>query len=692
MATALGLAAKDRATILADEIVYERGGNELSAAGNVEVYFQGRLLQTRSLQYRQGIVTAVGPMTLTDGTGAIIVAEYGRLDDEFKTGVLRGIEILLDERLQFAGESVEFKDERYVLLRNATVTACKVCEPGEAPVWHFRSRAIVLDREQGQIYMRDAKFVLGNTHLITFPTLQFPAPSVRRRSGLLAPRLDYSSGRGLTVGAPYYQTLGDHADITLTPFFNSGGQHYFGLEARRRFRRGWVDLDATIAPPFADSGSVRGHAELYGGWDLGKGFELTFSANRPSDSNYLADYGISSDASAESRIAVSRRTQNTYLQGQSTDIVRLDDPATAGLYPHRLHDVFWRGRTAASGLGGTLGLSLRARMHNRRTGTPDRPLGVSQLTAESDWKRRWTTPSGLVFSTAAAATLDSFGVSGEQTHDFDRRTVRISGVTAFGLSYPLIRSAEHTSDLLEPFAQVVWSPVRSGDEVPIGESRFVEFDTANLRSLDRFSGRDRNEHGIRLNAGLKHTRQVADSYDLELMFGRVLRPRDYGQFTGPSGLSGRNSDFVASADVSFSGGMGLRQSLVMDDNFDASKGSTQLSYDNTLYAVAIGYSHLEQDEAEGMTDDVNSLTAAFKVGLQGNWSAVSDLNLDLDKKADSKVEFGVVYNHQCLDFSAKLEHTLRTATTPVANNKFSLTFSLGGFSDSGRSLPAACVG
>ena len=54
MATALGLAAKDRATILADEIVYERGGNELSAAGNVEVYFQGRLLQTRSLQYRQG--------------------------------------------------------------------------------------------------------------------------------------------------------------------------------------------------------------------------------------------------------------------------------------------------------------------------------------------------------------------------------------------------------------------------------------------------------------------------------------------------------------------------------------------------------------------------------------------------------------------------------------------------------------
>ena len=691
-ASALSLAAKERATILADQIAFERGGNALSAVGNVEVFFQGKLLQASALQYRQGMVTAEGPMTLTDGAGSIIIAKYGQLDDEFKTGVLQGIELLLDDRLQFAGESIEFKDERYVLLRNASVTTCSVCKPGEAPVWHFRSRVVVHDREEHQIYMRDAKFLVGNTHLFTFPMLRIPAPSVRRRSGLLTPRLKFSTARGLTVGTPLYQTLGDHADITLTPFFNSSAKHYIGLEARRRFRRGWIDFNGTLAPPAADNASLSGHAELYGGWDLGGGFELSFSGKKPSDRNYLADYGISSESSARSRVGVSRRTRNTYMQGQTTYITRLDDPSTAGLYPHRIHEVFWRGRTSVPGLGGAAGLNLSAQMYNRRTATADRPLGVSQLTAEGDWKRRWTLPSGLVFSAATGAALDSFGVSSEPTNDFERRIVRFSGVTAFELSYPLIRSRGRTSDLLEPFAQLVWSPVYSGSAIPVGPSQFVEFDATSLRSLDRFSGRDRSEQGLRLNTGVKHSRQVADSYDLELTFGRVLRPRDYGQFTDASGLSGRYSDFVASADVSFSGGMGLRQSWVMDEELDVSKGSTQLSYDNTLYAVAIGYSHQEQDEAEGMSDDINSLTAGLKVGLHGDWSAISDLSLDLDRKADSRVEFGVVYSHQCLDFSAKFERTLRTMSDPDPSSKFSMTFSLGGFSDPGRSEPAACTG
>ncbi len=51
-----------------------------------------------------------------------------------------------------------------------------------------------------------------------FPRLRLPDPTVDRQTGLLVPKLINSSRIGNGIKVPYFIALGDHADVTLTPF------------------------------------------------------------------------------------------------------------------------------------------------------------------------------------------------------------------------------------------------------------------------------------------------------------------------------------------------------------------------------------------------------------------------------------------------------------------------------------------
>ncbi len=691
LACGAALAEPDRTTILADRISYHENTGELVASGSVEVYFQEFLLQARQLHYRRGVMTADGPLTLTDSRGTVAVADFVHLDENLKTAVLHGVEMLIDSHMQIAAGNLEAKDARYVLLRNALVTACRTCADKDPPIWHFRSRSAVLDRKEQEIYMRDLEFVLGGTSLFSLPWIRLPEPSVKRKSGFLIPRVSYSSVRGFTVSVPYYQTLGDHADFTVTPYINSESSHYAELETRRRFRRGWIDVRGSIALGSDPKPSIRGHVNSVGGWNLGSGFKLSFNGTKVTDHSYLDEYDFSKEDAYANAIGVTRRSAGAFFEYETSQIVQLSLAEADETMPRLVHQAFWRGRTTPPGIGGTAGLEMGALWLDRRVSAPDRPRTVSRVSASADWNRSWNSKSGLIVTYAASVSADSYRMNPEALN-YDDEAIRWSGVTAVDFSMPLVRHGSARADLLEPFLQFVWSPEPGGAAVPNEDSRFVEFDATNLRSLGRFPGRDRREAGLRLNAGVKHTASVDESYDLELVLGKVFRQADNKQFTEASGLAGKASDFVASADLRLNGGIGLEQSLVADGSFQVSKATSRLTYDSEKFGFGLGYTTIAHDAGKGMTGDARSVIAGVQVGLADGWKLASDVNLDLDRKAESNVGLGLEFNRQCLGFTAKMERTLRTEDVPESKNQFSVLFSLGGLSGPAQKSPAACAG
>ncbi len=686
--------ADERATILADKISFSEQKNQLTAVGSVEVYFQDKLLQTDSITYTSGVITAEGPLTLTDSTGSILLANYALLDTEFKSGVLEGVEMLLDGRFHIVGESLEIEKGRYVLVRGAQATTCQTCQPDQSPPWHFRARTIVHDRVAKKLYLRNAQFVLGDIPLLNIPSISLPDPTVQRTSGFLLPKVRYSDTNGLTVGIPYFRVLEDHSDFTLTPNLNNRSKHYLGFEARQRFTDGWIDLRGSFGSGHDHEKSLRGHLEAEGEWKIGSGYELSFFGIKPSDPSYLNAFGILSDNSLWSRASVTRRTKSSFFEGESIWVQHLDSQVAGMNHSHRINQINWRGRRQIQGLGGTAGLSVGALWFDRIDNRVGQPNNIERISTTADWTRQWIAGNGLSIVAEARVTVASYAVDPSTTL-YQTRTTKTSNTASLDLSWPLIRSYENGRDLLEPFMQMVRTKDDSTPLVPNEDSVFVEFDETNLRSIDRLSGDDRNEDGLRVNAGLKLTRQVFDSYDAELLIGRVFRTKATNQFNEATGLSGRHSDFVASADLEFHNGVGLRQSLVADADLDVSKSTSSISIDRKDFGLQLGYSTLIEDTAEGMTGDSESIIAAVEMRLNEGWSLVSNLEYDFDRITGSSVGIGIKYSQNCLDFAAAIEHELSTAATPQSNNKLSLSLSLGGFRSAGpsaSSATAACPG
>lgn len=689
-------AAAERVSILADQISLLKGGNELVASGDVEVYFKEFVLQASKLQYKGGIITATGPLVFSDGTKKIALANMGQLDEEFKEMILEGVELLIADQLHMSAKKMKTVEERYILLQNTFTTTCRTCKGSETPIWHFRSRSSVVDQEEELVYLRDVQFVIRNTPVLRLPYLRLPATTAKRKSGFLPPKLEFSNQRGWNLAVPYFQTLGDHADVTLTPLLNSRSYHRLDFETRRRFLKGQLDVSGSVASGARNNTKFMGHFAAKGRWLLGDDVKLTFSGTKVSQRDYFKNYGISDETSILNRIGLTRRSANTFSEYQTRQLVRLDNRNHSE--PRLVHEAAWHARASPEQFGGTVSLELRALILQRSTvDNPSNdglrsPKEVTRFSSTANWSRRWNTDVGLVFDYFVQASAHSYRLA-KDSGVRSKNVTQLSGLTALDISLPMLRRNKNRSELIEPFVQLVWSPEhKRSAEIPNEDSSLVEFDTTNLRLFDRFAGHDRKEAGLRMSVGVKHTTVVDGVYDLELAIGRIFRDKDRQQFTEASGLSGKISDYVASADLKLNKGVSLRQRLTTGDDLSVLMSSSRLTYDSKKFGFDLGYTMLEEDTQEGMTDRTKSVLVGVEVELKKGWGLASDVNLDLNRKATSKVGVGLAYNHQCLDVSARVDRILPNRTTSGGSYSFGFLVSLGRLTSSSTRTPAGCAG
>ena len=683
--------AQKRATILADSIRYSSDREELIATGNVEVFFQNYFLQTDEIRYQNGTIIAKNPITLADDNNTIILANFAQINHELQTSLLLGIKTLIDDRLQIAANNFESSGERYVLLRNALITTCKVCNINEAPIWHFKSRSVVLDREKQEIHMRDVDFIFGRFHLFSLPYLRLPDPSVKRKSGLLPPQYTVSSEQGVNIGVPYFQVINDYSDVTLTPVIGTKSLNRIEIEYRQLFSKGSIQLDSAVATSYKTTSKLRGFATLKGSYNLGNKFELSFSGTKVSDDKFLENFDFSDADNYSNQITVNRRNPRSYFESITTEIVYLKDLEDSFTLPRQVQRAYFRTLSSQPIIGGTIGLELEALLINRVFGNQENPRNIKRYSASIDWNRRWFNDNGLTFAAAAFVNANNYQIN-EEAVAFESKISHLFGTTAIDIGLPLIKRTNDVSDLLEPFIQFVWSPQSRTNLPPNEDSQLVEFDTTNLRSLDRFAGRDRNEEGFRINAGVKHTRTVIEKYNLELALGRVFRSSKTKQFTEGSGLSGSNSDTVASAELHLNNGIGLKQNLITDKKFDILQSISYFDYDTKKFGVGLGLTMINQDPGKGMTGDTKSVIADLKYRLNNTWTIKSDLSLDLKRQVDSFVGMGLEFVNQCFNFSSKIERGFSTDEVPNPEDKFSLLFSFAGISGSLLQSTSTCSG
>ena len=668
------------AVLVADEILVTPD-RDLIATGNVEVFQGDTRLQAKSITYDPDSDTLVieGPLTIRDADGTITLASEAELNQNLRSGILKSARLVLENQLQLAAVQLNRVDARYSQLYKAAVTSCRVCHSDKPPLWQIRAKRVIHDRQEQQLYFENAQLRVGNVPILYIPRLRLPDPTLERATGFLIPSLANNTQLGFGVKIPYFIRLGDHRDLTLTPYLSS---ETTTLEFRYRqaFRRGSITFNGAVSDDTLVPDETRYYVFGSGTFALKNDFRLDFDIEAASDNSYLSQYSFSLKDRLDSEIAISRVRRDQYIRGGVIVYDSLRTNEIESQLPTIVTDANYERRYFPAKLGGEVRLSLEAHNHIRSSQSTVSGEGrdVTRLHADVFWLNRWVFGGGIVADTQIGTAFEFFQT--DQDVVFEGSETRAIPQAAFALSYPVSKvSASGTTHFLEPKIQLAWT----GDDqanVASDESGRVEFDEGNLFALSRFPAPDRREHEAVLALGGTWARFDPNGSESHMSFGQIIRETALDDFTDTSGLTGTESDFLVAGQYRAQSGLALAGRGLFDDGFNFSKAEIRGDWSNGSTTIGGSYVWLTEDPDEERDSAVSELTLSATQLLKRNWTATGNWRYDLEDDRSSFAGLGVTYDNECVSANFNVLRRFASSSVVEPTTDFSFTISLRGFS------------
>ncbi len=692
-ATDNAAAEKTPAILVADDVQIT-ADDKLVASGNVEAMFEGRRLKARRITYdsQSETLSIEGPMTLQDGDTATILADQAELDRDMANGLLTGARIVMNTQVQLAANAMARIDGRYSQLYKVAVTSCRVCDTGQPPLWQIRARRVVHDQEERQLYFDDAQLRVLDVPILYLPRLRLPDPTLERATGFLTPSFYNSSLLGNGIKVPYFIRMGDHRDLTLTPFVTDETRT-LELRYRQAFANGDLTINGAISDDDLGVSSTRGYLFAEGEFELKNDFNLSFDIEYASDDTYLLGYGYSWKDRLDSEIAIERARRDEYIRGAITSFDSLRPGESNKTLPTLAGNLDYERRLHPARLGGEI--RLGASLHGHRRTSDLRTDGadldpwtdgrdVARLTVNADYIRSWTLPAGVLarFQTGLAAdafrVIQGGGVSAS-------RATELTPSASVRLRWPWLKATPGgATHVIEPVLQMAWVG-GSNPLVPNDESTLIEFDEGNLFSMSRFTAPDRRERGVTGAYGVRWTRHAPEGWESTLAIGQVVRDTpeiEYNgvdSFTDSSGLRDKFSDVMVAGQLKLFDGLTLTGRGLFDDGLSTTKAEARASWQNDRTNLAATYIWLRKDPRENRIGDISEWSIDGSYRFSRHWTGSAQWRYDV--ASDSKVRAGVgmTYTNECVEIALKASRRFTTSTILTPSTDISLTVGLRGF-------------
>lgn len=199
--------------LTADRLEYNKDQDFFFAEGSV-VVTQGLIrveADYLTLDKESGHLIATGEVRFTDGENTT-EADQIDLDINTQLGILYHARLFIkSENYTVEGEEMERREFDRYLLQDASFTACNCPDD---PDWRIRARRIRLHVDD-YLVVRDLVFYAGDVPIFYLPYLIYPAKT-QRQSGLLVPRVGYSSRWGFRYNQDFFWAITRSQDMTFS--------------------------------------------------------------------------------------------------------------------------------------------------------------------------------------------------------------------------------------------------------------------------------------------------------------------------------------------------------------------------------------------------------------------------------------------------------------------------------------------
>ena len=679
--------------LLADQVLVQQGGDTLVATGNVEALHEGTRLTASSIIYDRSANTLdiQGPIRITQPNGDVLTATQAELDQGFQNGLLESARLVLDEQLQIASARAARVQGRYTEMSQVAATSCQVCGSDRPPLWAIRASRIVHDAEERQIYFDNAQLRVLGVPVFYMPRMRLPDPTLQRARGFLIPELKTTTLLGFGIKLPYFIPIGDHADLTLTPYVSPITRT---LEARYRhaFSTGDISVNGAISRDSLDRGEVRGLFFAEGAFRLPRDFRLSFDIEAVSDEAYLNDYNSDFKKDRlDSALTLSRTQRDQFFSLGLIHYESLTDGENNATQPTIIGDLRYNRRFFPKRIGGEARLGFQLHGHYRYSnrdidGTDADSVvdgrDVARANLDLNWRDRWTLPGGLRAGAVAQVWVDHFIVDQDAVAEGDY--TEVTPAASAELRWPLVKqTASGARVLIEPIAQVGWvGGERSG--VPNDESTRAEFDEGNLLSLSRFPAPDRRERGLIGAAGLRWMRQDPEGWRAALTLGRVWRDELDSAFSRSSGQDSTVSDWLVAGQFAHQNGLQLlARGLYDSEQLRFTKAEMRANLTQDRYALGASYILLTTDPREARADAQSQWRVNGRYNIDRNWVAKGSSRYDIAEGQFLNAGLGAEYRNECVVVDFSVSRNFASSTNLEPSTDFGLTVALTGFSTGG---------
>lgn len=533
----------------ADNFEYDRAAGIVTASGHVEAWQNDHVLHADKVTFDRNtnVAAAEGNVVLTEPDGQVLFADYAELTQGMREGVLKGMRTLLAQNGRLAANGARRTDGKVNEVTHAVYTTCNICktDPTKPPLWQFRAYSAVQDVDDKRIEYQDTILDVMGVPVFYLPYFSHPDPSERRASGFLTPSFGSSSHIGAFFDLPYFWAIDPQRDLTIHPLLTTTFGPQLSAEYRQKFNDGYVRINAGMA---YDNGP-QAFVFATGRFTYDETWRYGFDLNRTTSTNYLRDFQVQNYSSVLSSSAYvegfgtgayTKVSVNAY-QGAATSIDNRKLPYALPRYEYS-----YFGEPDA--LGGRLRFDTTDFNVVREVGNNTQRAGISL-----EWDRPFTGQLGeqykLILHTDAAAYVAT-DLNQQPTYGTINATQTAHAQPTVGVEFrwPFMRaSAKSGTQTIEPIVQLLGSPNTGrflNSNIPNEDSLDLDFTDANLFSINKFSGIDRTEGGMRANVGI-HSAWAIGGASVDGLIGQSYRVHTDDSLPLLSGLDHRLSDVVA---------------------------------------------------------------------------------------------------------------------------------------------------
>ena len=690
MFSSLSAVAENITNLIADEIKINQAG-ELVASGAVTVWYEDRKVTASSITYasQNDKLIIRGPIRIIDNQSTMILGDQAELSEDLKVGIIKSAKIILGYQVQIAAAKVLQKDARYSEAFNIAATSCHVCL-NKTPLWQIRARKIVQDKFEKQIYFEHAQLRVLDIPVFYLPFMRLPDPSLKRATGLLAPKLKTSSVLNTGIKIPYFIRLNKHKDFTITPFY-SPKTKTIEYRYRQAYTSGFMLIEGALTRDALIPNKNRGYILSDTSLILQNGYNLGIQLQAVSDPSYLFEYDFAQLDRLNTKLELSRSMRYQNSEVKLSNYHSLRENENNATQPTLVAEGAIESRLNPDMIKGEIGLEANFlksyRYSDLNNDGPDSDTLVdgydtTRLSLLSNWDHGWEIANGIILHFENEFGLSQYYV--QQHADIGPKATRMFGVGAVGLRWPWYRiNSNGGIGIVEPQIQLVRS-VSSNSAVPNDDSTQVEFDEGNLFRLNRAPGLDLIENGSRLNVGLAGSQFMDSGSNLSWKIGRVLRSEALSTFPSGSGLSNSISDWLLATNFQQKNGIELINRALIASDGVVTKSETSLKVNRNQHQIRATHVELTKDSNISQNQSLSSMALEWSYNLNSNWRSDSKFQFDSNIGRLSKLELGLRYENECVNVDLSSSRSFSTSSTLIDKTDFTLSVELTGFSSSDR--------